>query len=231
MPQPFCLKSAKYCLLTYPQVPEQEDETFADAARELFTSERIAALYVIGRELHADGGVHFHCFLDFGRQFSSRDTRIFDIRGQHPNILRVGRTPRRSYDYAIKDGDIRGQSEGYLGPPDTPRREQGERSSDWATIVSAETRDDFFELVRSLQPRALACSFVSLARYADWRFRPTPTPYQHPEDWSFRLDRYQVLLDWAEENINSTQDRYVIFCIARPQARGARAPAAARVKA
>lgn len=211
MPQPFCLKDAKYCLLTYPQVPAEQDEAFAGIARELFTSSRVAARYVIGRELHADGGIHFHCFLDFGRKFSSRDTRLFDLGGRHPHILRVGRTPRRSYEYAIKDGNIVGQSDGYDGPSQQSGREQGERGSDWSTIVSAETRDEFFDLVATLQPRALACSFVSLARYADWRYRPTPTPYQHPEDWTFNLERYPVLLDWIDENLRGGAERLVIF--------------------
>lgn len=208
MPRQFCLKEAKYTLLTYAQVPGPEADGFANGLADVFTSERVAAQYVIGRERHADGGIHFHCFLDFGRKFSSRDTRIFDLGERHPNIERVGRTPRRAYDYAIKDGDIVGRTEGYEGPSDhATRGEQGERGSDWSRIVSAETRDEFFVLLGELQPRALACSFVSLSRFADWKYRPTPAPYQHPEDWCFDLERYPILLDWVDESLRGGDER------------------------
>jgi len=211
MSRQFCLKDAKYCLLTYPQIPETEAYEFPELASELFSSERVDANYVIGRELHADGGIHFHCFLDFGRKFSSRDTRIFDIQGHHPNIERVGRTPRTAYNYAIKDNDVVARSGEYSGPPEnnnSRERQSGtDTSSDWATILCAESRDEFFDLCRSLQPRSLACSFLSLTRYADWRYRPVPTPYQHPDDWSFNLESYSVLLDWVDESLRGGQDR------------------------
>jgi len=246
MPRQFCLKDAKFALLTYPQVPEPEANGFADLATELFSSERVAARWVIGRELHADGGIHFHCFLDFGRKFSSRDTRIFDLGGRHPNIERVGRTPRKAYDYAIKDNDVVSRHpDDYAGPDDQSAGgggEQREPSADWVRIVSAETRDEFFRLVGELQPRSLVCSYVNIARYADWRYRPTPTPYQHPEDWTFNLESYPVLLDWVDESLRGSPERLEIpflcslclqriFRAARPPLKGDRSPAAARFEA
>jgi len=207
MPGSFILKDAKYVLLTYPQVPSDQADGFPELVERLCGDLRCK--YVIGRELHADGGIHFHCFLDFGRKYSSRNTRVFDLDGRHPNIEKVGRTPRRAYEYAIKDGCIVGVSAEYDGPPDnstSDRGEQGECSA-WERILQSETRDEFFEALRSWQPRALVCNFTSAVKYADWKYKPVADTYQHPEEFQFNLEDYPVLLEWVSEFLFTEQDR------------------------
>uniref|UniRef100_A0A8E7G1P9 Replication-associated protein n=1 Tax=Tarsiger cyanurus Genomoviridae sp. TaxID=2814994 RepID=A0A8E7G1P9_9VIRU len=207
MPRPFLLKDAKYALLTYAQVPESETAGFADAFTTLATL--VPAEFTLARELHDDGGTHYHAFLDFGRKRSFRDTGRFDCCGRHPNIERVGRTPRRAWEYVTKDGDIiAGNCE---APPEDLGTQghtgEGEHSSDWARIVQSETRDEFFELIRLHQPRALVCSFMAIAKYADWQYRAIPEPYQHPENWEFRLDSYPILLEWVETQLLAGLER------------------------
>lgn len=214
MPRSFILKDAEYALLTYPQVPEALQEGFPDAITDLISSGPILAEFTAARELHRDGGIHFHVFVDFGRKFSSRRTDVFDCLGRHPNIERVGRTPRVAYDYAIKDGDI---VAGICEPPPGPdgsgegglqrSRGEGEPGSNWSRIVLAETRELFFERVRELEPKSLVCSFVSLSRYADWQYRAIPEPYSHPDGWTFQLDRYPILLDWVDECLRGGEER------------------------
>lgn len=212
MPGSFVLKDAKFVLLTYPQVPRDEIDGFPELVTDLCG--RLECRYVVGKEQHADGGIHFHCFLDFGRKFSSRDTRIFDLGGRHPNIEKVGRTPRKAYDYSIKDGCIVARSEDYTGPETNNSGsdrggEQGECSA-WEHILRSETRDEFFDRLRAGQPRALVCNYTSIAKYADWRYKPVPEIYQHPADFSFDLEGFPVLLDWVSEHLFSTQDRSVL---------------------
>jgi len=202
MPSQFCLKDAKYCLLTYAQVPEDIIERLPlDIVRKL-GSDDIRAECTVARERHADGGWHLHVFVDFGRKYSVRSTRVFDLCGQHPNIERVGRTPWVAYDYAIKEGDIVAGIGERPVQHESSGRSTARDGSDWSIIVQSETRDEFFRLLHELQPRSLVCSYTSIAKYADWKFKPVPECYRHPENISFNLENYPVLLDWVDDNLN-----------------------------
>ena len=51
-------------------------------------------------------GIHLHAFAMWERQFETRNVRLFDVDGCHPNIAVIKRTPEAAFDYAIKDGDV-----------------------------------------------------------------------------------------------------------------------------
>lgn len=57
------------------------------------------------REKHKDGATHFHAAIYLGKRCRTRDCRILDYRGCHPNIQ-----PTRNFDawntYCAKDGDF-----------------------------------------------------------------------------------------------------------------------------
>lgn len=42
--------------------------------------------YIIAMERHADNGIHFHVFLSLDYPIKSRNPRLFDIHGNHPNV-------------------------------------------------------------------------------------------------------------------------------------------------
>lgn len=180
----------RYALFTYAQCGELDPFAVVNHFSEL------RAECIIGRENHATEGVHLHTFVDFNRKFHSGNPRFADVEGRHPNVQPCGRTPEKMYDYAIKDGDVvagglERPSGGRLSGPSDP----------WAEIIMAESRDEFFELCTKLAPRALACSFNSLQSYADWKYRPEPTPYVHPEGLHFNHDIMGALDDWVSENL------------------------------
>ena len=137
MSQQFRLQS-RYVLLTYSQCGDLDPQLVCD---HLAT---IPAECLIGRENHADGGIHLHAFVDFGRRVNIRDQRLFDVDGRHPNIQPCGRTPQKMLDYAIKDGDV---VAGGLDP-DLGGEDVSGDGTVWHTIANAETVDRFWELVR-----------------------------------------------------------------------------------
>lgn len=50
---------------------------------------------VIGEELHADGGQHYHVYIHWPLKMHTTDVRYFDIEGYHPNIMRFkGKNPQ-----------------------------------------------------------------------------------------------------------------------------------------
>ncbi len=93
---------AKYGLLTYAQSDGLDPLQIVNHLGNL------GAECIVGRELHDDGGTHYHAFFMFDRKFQSRNPRVFDIDSYHPNILRGRKTPAAMYEYAIKDGDVCG---------------------------------------------------------------------------------------------------------------------------
>ncbi|ANN22659.1 replication initiation associated protein [Gemycircularvirus HV-GcV2] len=161
----------------------------------------LGAECIVGRESHADGGLHLHAFFMFERKFESRDVRVFDVDGLHPNIVRGYTTPRKGADYAIKDGDVvaGGLDISQLGAP------VSHTSAVWATIIMASTREEFFEACATLAPRSLVCSFTSLKCYADWKYRPEPVPYEHPSGLSFDTTAYPELDAWVSHALEGPE--------------------------
>lgn len=193
MPE-FTLKNTRYCLLTY----SQTDPNFQhDAILNVATLNKAECL--IARELHGDGGTHYHALLHWERPFTTRSTRIFDVCGHHPNILRVGKTPWVAFDYCIKDGDI--VAGGLERPAEEEETTTGQHKSDWDFICDAPDRETFFERLRSGAPRQLVCSFPSITKYADWKYRRDTLEYRHPEDFTFNLDSHPDLRDWTDDNL------------------------------
>lgn len=184
--------NAKYGLFTYAQCgtldPFQVVELFSELGAEC----------IIGREAHEDGGIHLHAFVDFGRKFRTRDERKFDVGGCHPNVSPSRGTPEKGYDYAIKDGDVVG---GGLERPSGSRVSSA--SEAWPEIIAAESREEFWRLVQELAPRSLLCNFPSLRSYAEWRYRPEPTPYQHPISVDLDTSNFPELDQWRQGNLEN----------------------------
>lgn len=192
MPNPVTWKF-KYALLTYSQCDGLDPFEIVEKLSQL----RLEC--IIGRELHGDGGLHLHAFVDAGnRVFRSRRVDCFDVGGFHPNVQHVHRTPWLSYDYAIKEGDV------VAGAAERPSERAGRvgRAGDaWSEIMAAETRDEFQQLCMDLAPRDFAVAFSSLQRYADWRYRVDHEPYRHPPAIEFNAERVAGVYEWFERSV------------------------------
>lgn len=92
--------AAKYGLLTYSQCGDLDGFAVSDRLSEL------GAECIVAEEDHQDGGRHIHVFFMFESEFRTKNERVFDVDGYHPNIVRGRRTPEKGWDYATKDGDI-----------------------------------------------------------------------------------------------------------------------------
>jgi hypothetical protein len=187
--------AAKHGLLTYSALGSDMDAVEGLAIRIVEHLGELGAECIIGRENHLDGGLHLHAFFMFERKFESRNVRIFDVDGRHPNIVRGYSNAKAGCDYACKEGDIVG---GGLDPGQL-RAPVDRDGGIWNEILLSETRDEFFDACRRLAPRALLCSFTSLKCYADWKYRSIPEPYESPEGLAFAPQRVDGLQDWARE--------------------------------
>lgn len=165
----------RYALLTYAQSGDLSGEAVGARLREMGFE------CVIGRENHADGGIHLHCFVDFGRKRRFRKVDVFDVLGRHPNISPSKGTPEKGYEYATKDGDIVFQS---LDKPEV-RSGAGKTVAVWTTITNACNREEFWSLVHELDPKSAACNHTQLQKYCDWKFSVEPPKYESPGGITF----------------------------------------------
>lgn len=197
---PFRFQS-RYGLFTYSQCGELDP--FEVVA--LFSS--LGAECIVGRENHSDEGIHLHAFVDFGRRFRTTNERAFDVDGRHPNVSPSRGTPEKGWDYAVKDGDV---VAGGLERPSGSRVSTA--STDWGRLCDATSESEFWELVRELAPRALLTNFTSLRAFAEWNFRPDPTPYCTPAGISFDISGIAGLPEWVSDNLvgNSVSKLFVL---------------------
>lgn len=185
---------ARYVLLTYSQCDG------LDSAAVVQHIDSLGGKCVIGRENHADGGIHFHAFVDFGRQFSTRDAHFADVDDFHPNVQGGRRTPEKMYDYAIKDECV--VHAGLERPQGKGDGKASKSAEKWGEIISAVSRDEFFERVAALDPRALCISYVSLCKYAEERYRRVELPYEAPAGLLWGGEQLPDLEEWVRRNVH-----------------------------
>lgn len=191
---PFFVKNRRYVLFTYAQAGPDFDYW---AVVDLFAELR--AECIIGREPHADGGIHFHVFVDFGRLFSSRKTDLFDVGGKHPNILPVFKTPAASYDYAIKEGDV------VAGGLERPGRDCDYDVDDfWAEAAHSHSGEEFLHFLDQVAPRVLITGFNSINAYKNWKWAVAPTVYTTPSGIDFDTGHAVVLSEWLQQAVLSS---------------------------
>lgn len=97
--------NACHVLLTYAQAPNLTFDKIEAALRDRFHAEK----WSIGKELHRDGGTHWHVYAYRRNRFNTNaNVRYFDIDGYHPNIhsCKRGKEQGAIY-YTQKDGDFR----------------------------------------------------------------------------------------------------------------------------
>lgn len=180
--------NAQYVLLTYAQCGD------LDGSRVMDRISSLGGKCIVARERHADGGIHLHVFVAFGRKFRSRKIDVFDVDSRHPNIVPSRGTPEKGYDYAVKDGDI---VCGELLRGDCVRGGRDGTTRDiWTQITSAENREQFWELCHELDPKSAATAFTQLRAYSDWKFSVADPIYEHPAAYTFRSGSNDGRDDW-----------------------------------
>jgi len=193
---------SRYALLTYAQCGHDLDPF---RIVELFAV--LSAECIIGREVHEDGGIHLHVFVDFGRKRRFRDARKFDVDDYHPNIVPSRGNPGDGWDYATKDGDViaggldrpGGGIEG-AGAQSELRGAVRNSHAAWTRIVAAEDREEFLDLCKQLAPERLVCSWSSIVKYADWRYARVLAPYTSPSG-HWELGAMAELNEWSDRNL------------------------------
>lgn len=178
----------KYVALTYPNCDRLDSES-------LFTFlttgiEPVPDYLVLATERHQNGVPHYHSLLFFRDGIRTRNARLFDHDGRHPNVQSC-RNPKAWYEYCRKEGDIR--EHGVL-----PSKLSSGGGSDWSSVLAeAKDRDTFLDLVRGSHPRDWVLFNDRILSFADTYFAKKED-YQPPEV-DFRVPA--ELDNWVKENL------------------------------
>lgn len=187
--------NAKYVLLTYAQCGELDPFLIVNLLGEL------GGECVVGRENHADGGIHLHAFCMFEKKFSTRNARVFDIESHHPNILSGIRAPSKAWDYATKDGDV------CAGGLERPTEATNTKHHIIAAILAETTRDGLLERARELDPGLYVRNYFQLRAIAEERDSWTPRNYITPTGLEFTTELYPELADWLSSYLGRRGER------------------------
>lgn len=90
----------------------------------------------ICKELHQDGEPHYHVVGKFSGRVQSRNERLFDVEGKHPNIQQI-RSIKRALQYVTKDGEFRD-----IGAVPAGSNED----INWVEVASHSTEADYYKL-------------------------------------------------------------------------------------
>ncbi|ALE29576.1 replication associated protein [Lake Sarah-associated circular virus-2] len=170
--------NAKSFFLTYPRCAITA-ETFQLWLESTFTPTYL----VIGSELHQDGTPHVHVCFTLDTALRTRDERVFDFHGHHPNIVRP-RAIKKCIDYVKKDGNFIESGE----PPAMKRK--------WSELQTATTSEEFFKTALEISPRDYYLNQERLEYMARKLFKPVVPTYV-PQWVDFNIP--QELSDWIDQ--------------------------------
>ena len=150
---------ARSVLLTYSQCPLEKEYILSKLEDKVDVK-----YYSIGREHHSDGNYHLHCYLYFEKKVSSRNERLFDIDGFHPNIISNVRSKQGSIDYTTKE--------------DQEPLQKLPSNQKWGDIITTSTSEqDFLNKIKEAYPREYCMNLERLQYTARELYKPEKVQY------------------------------------------------------
>nr|WAE42581.1 MAG: replication associated protein [Cressdnaviricota sp.] len=149
--------NAKSVFLTYSQVaPTWTTQGVLD----FVVSKCATGTYICAaKEAHANGGSHFHVFIRGLSAIRSKNPRFFDKDGYHPNV-QGAREWKNVLEYVKKDGQ-------WLESGQLPQ----EKKDSWKALESAATKEEFFNMAKTLAPRDYILQHERLEYFANKKFK------------------------------------------------------------
>jgi len=177
--------------LTYAQAAaitkQQVYDFFTNFNKDQLTCKRI----LVAQETHQDQGIHYHVFLEFSSKLHTRDVRVFDIEGCHPNI-QACRSPKRTIAYCTKE-DEAPLSNFPIG------EKQSAVEIARAGIAEGKGVDEVVDDILEVHPDLIR-SVPALNTYVERRAAPKVVyvPEHTLDDFTLAAADFQRLADWRD---------------------------------
>lgn len=130
---------------TWSQVP---DDTTHDNAFSTLGDCTPFQYAIVARERHANGGLHYHAYVEWSRAIDCLAGDNLNLRGQHPNIIakRDRRSRAAARQYCKKDGDWQEKGETSILPGENPEEttlcEKAANCSSWSIWLDTAYKSD-----------------------------------------------------------------------------------------
>lgn len=181
--------------LTYSCPVDKEDHPIATHEEILEFIDKFGInMYLIGKELHANGKVHWHVYVKWVNLVESTNPHFMDLKGVHPNILK-GKPGKGWINYCAKDKEY--LTNFYEADPFTE-------------ALSMADADEAINNLWHSQPRFMLCQAHNIEPNLRKRLTPIykypvlygPYPqYYYPYGWN---PKEQALLLWGEPGVGKT---------------------------
>lgn len=181
--------NAVKAFLTYAQAgdltKQEVYDFFINFNKDLVTCKKV----LVGQEHHQDQGIHYHVFLEFNAKLHTRDARVFDIQGKHPNI-QACRSPKRTIAYCIKE-----DQEPLSNFPVGEKEEAVAIAR--AGIAEGKSVDEVIDDILDVHPDLIR-SIPSLNSYVERRAAPKVLylPEYSVDDFNLAAADYTRISDW-----------------------------------
>lgn len=126
--------NAKNIALTYPRCDIHPQAMF-DWLKDNFSPEAVC----VAQETHKDGGFHLHAYLRFEKALYTRNQKLFDVDGFHPNVQGC-REVKNWVTYIKKQGNI-------------ITTDNIDFKDGWEELLMAPNKTEFISAIRKNRPR------------------------------------------------------------------------------
>lgn len=180
--------------------------------------EKLGAKFRLGRELHKDGTPHYHCYVDFGRnyQFEGCHRFCYGPNGDqtartcsgtgHCNILVVYKTPHFVWDYPGKDGAESILIDTTDGRPHVSTS-KADRVAEGLYCFDASSRSQFFARIKEVDPWAFIKSHSQVVGCGDFLFPEKPITSEWVNGLTFRWESFPECTKWVLASLPDGADR------------------------
>ena len=142
--------SARYLLLRYVRTPAKFDP---DEIRRLVALQKAISTIVCEQNVFSNSATYL-VFIDFsGKRFQTRNDKLFDVQGNHPQWHPVTRSPTQVYNWCKNRGTVIFDDALQKGASHVDAT--ASMFDDWKVHVSSSDQTDFFERCEDILPAPL----------------------------------------------------------------------------
>lgn len=156
--------------------------------------------WLVAQEHHQDGGLHYHCFLQFPTDYRTRNTGCFDIQGwggqiYHPNFQTI-RDIKAWIDYCKKEGGLCAEDTSQLRLP----RTRAPKKTYLDVREASATKEEYLANMEREFSRDFVLYRDKIIAYADFSYAPPEVIYE-PTYTEFNIP--DALSEWVSESLVS----------------------------
>lgn len=166
--------------------------------------------YVVGRERHQDGGVHFHAILEFEKKRNFRSANCLDLFGIHGKYESV-RDIQSCYRYCTKDGQTVTNDQAWANSHSSGTKR---RLGELTTVTSAE---EALEIFRTQAPRDYFLYYDKIKHNCEQIFKKQKQDYTSTFTLQDFPNAHDDILHWYANEVMGPHPkvRFAPLCVLR----------------